>query len=87
VALGWALGAFSSWAPSAAASSSAITAFSWLGPQQRKRAAEQQRQLRDQQAAKQTDEGLLADVDTDVSREVPSALEPLAQMMNDDETR
>ncbi|MGA2561326.1 MAG: hypothetical protein ABSF17_16755 [Terracidiphilus sp.] len=51
------------------------------------RSADLQRQLHDQQAAKQTDEGLLADVDTDVSREVPSALEPLAQMMNDDETK
>jgi len=61
-------------------------ASSWLGP----RGATLGRpatQLHDQQAAKQTDEGLLADVDTDVSREVPSALEPLAQMMNDDETK
>ena len=49
-------------------------------------AAEQQKQLREQQARAQvSDEALLADVDSDVSRQVPSALEPLAQMM--DETK
>lgn len=50
------------------------------------RAAEQQKQLREQQARAQvSDEALLADVDSDVSRQVPSAMEPLAQMM--DETK
>jgi hypothetical protein len=50
------------------------------------RAAEQQKQLREQQARAQvSDEALLAEVDSDVSRQVPSALEPLAQMM--DETK
>ncbi|MGD0631235.1 MAG: hypothetical protein ABR987_18045 [Terracidiphilus sp.] len=49
------------------------------------RAAELQRQLRQQQAAKVSDEVLLADVDSDVSKQVPSAMEPLAQMM--DETK
>jgi len=49
------------------------------------RAAEQQRKLGEQQAAKMSDEVLLADVDSDVSRQVPSAMEPLAQMM--DETK
>ena len=49
------------------------------------RAAESERQLRQQQAAKVSDEVLLADVDSDVSRQVPSAMEPLAQMM--DETK
>jgi hypothetical protein len=39
----------------------------------------------EQQAAKMSDEVLLADVDSDVSRQVPSAMEPLAQMM--DETK
>jgi hypothetical protein len=48
-------------------------------------AAEQQKQIRQQQAAKVSDEVLLADVDSDVSRQVPSAMEPLAQMM--DETK
>jgi hypothetical protein len=49
------------------------------------RAAEQQRQVRQKQAAMVSDEVLLADVDSDVSRQVPSAMEPLAQMM--DETK
>ncbi len=49
------------------------------------RAAEQQKLLRQQQAAMVSDEVLLADVDSDVSRQVPSAMEPLAQMM--DETK
>jgi hypothetical protein len=52
------------------------------------RAAEQQRQIQEQQArAKVTDEDLLANVDSDVSRQVPSAMEPLAQMMADDESK
>lgn len=51
------------------------------------RAAEQQRQLREQQAATVSDEVLLAGVDSDISREVPSAMEPLAQMMADDGTK
>jgi hypothetical protein len=50
------------------------------------RAAEQQKQVREQQARVQvSDEALLAEVDSDVARQVPSALEPLAQMM--DETK
>jgi hypothetical protein len=49
------------------------------------RAAQQQKQLRRQQAALVPDEVLLADVDSDVSKQVPSAMEPLAQMM--DETK
>jgi hypothetical protein len=52
------------------------------------RAAEQQKQLREHQARAQvSDEVLLAGVDSDVSRQVPSAMEPLAQMMADDETK
>jgi hypothetical protein len=38
------------------------------------------------QRAKES-EDLLAKVDRDVSQEVPSALEPLAQMMTDDDSR
>ena len=56
------------------------------------RVAEQQRlqerlaaQQRDQQA-QQEDEDLLAKVDSDVSRDVPVAMEPLAQLMAEDET-
>jgi hypothetical protein len=45
--------------------------------------AEQQRQL----AAERTreEEDLMAKIDSDVSREVPSAMEPLASLMNEDE--
>jgi uncharacterized protein HemX len=53
------------------------------------RVAEQQRlvaQQREQQARRQEDEDLLAKVDRDVSREVPVAMEPLAQLMGEDET-
>jgi hypothetical protein len=50
------------------------------------RIAEQQR-LAAQEQARQEEEDLLAKVDSDVSREVPSAMEPLAQLMADDETQ
>jgi hypothetical protein len=43
------------------------------------RLAEQQKVQREQRAM-QDDEDLLAKVDSDVSREVPSAMEPLAQL-------
>jgi len=46
------------------------------------RVAEQQRVIAEQKAKEEED--LLANVDSDVSREVPSALEPLAQLMDDD---
>jgi hypothetical protein len=48
------------------------------------REAEQRRVIAEQRAKEEED--LLANVDSDVSREVPSAMEPLAQMM-DDETK
>lgn len=38
-----------------------------------------------EQRAKQENEDLLAKVDSDLSREVPSAMEPLAQLMAEDE--
>jgi len=50
------------------------------------RAAEQQRQARELESAKMTDEALLAGVDSDVSRQVPSAFDPLTQM-SEDETK
>jgi hypothetical protein len=50
------------------------------------RVAEQQRVAREMQARAE-EEDLLAKVDSDVSREVPSAMEPLAQLMAEDETR
>jgi hypothetical protein len=48
---------------------------------------DRQRELRAQQTAAVSDEVLLAGVDSDVSRQVPTAMEPLAQMMNEDETK
>ena len=59
------------------------------------RAAEQQRmasQQREQQARQEkedllTKDDLLAKVDKDVSREVPAAMEPLGQLMAEDETQ
>jgi type VI protein secretion system component VasK len=44
------------------------------------RAAEQQR-LASERQAREEEEDLLAKVDKDVSREVPNAMEPLAQLM------
>ena len=49
------------------------------------RTAEQQRELAAQRAHEEQD--LLAKVDSDVSRNVPSALEPLASLMTEDATR
>jgi hypothetical protein len=51
------------------------------------RAEEQQRQLAAQKAMEQSPEDLMAKVDSDVAREVPSALEPLASLMSDDEIK
>ena len=48
--------------------------------------AEQQRLVAQQKARQQEDEDLLAKVDSDISREVPVAMEPLAQLMVEDET-
>jgi hypothetical protein len=52
----------------------------------RQQAVEQQRQRAEQQTrqARLTDEELLAKVDSDISQAVPSALEPLAQLMTED---
>ena len=49
------------------------------------REAEHQRQLQEQRAREAEEE--LARVDSDVSREVPNALEPLAQLMTSDESQ
>ncbi len=49
------------------------------------RAAEQQRQLAAQRA--QSEQDLMYKVDTDVSREVPDAMEPLAALMSEDTTQ
>jgi len=45
--------------------------------------AEHQRQL----AADRETEELMAEVDSDISRQVPSAMEPLAQLMAEDESK
>jgi hypothetical protein len=50
------------------------------------RVAERQRLIAAEHA-REAEEDLLAKVDSDVSREVPSAMEPLAQLMAEDETR
>jgi hypothetical protein len=56
-------------------------------------AVEQQQQARQQQVeaarerARQEDRGLMAKVDSDISQEVPDAMEPLAQMMEGGETQ
>ncbi|HEY2467936.1 MAG TPA: hypothetical protein VGI45_08840 [Terracidiphilus sp.] len=48
------------------------------------RATEQQRELAAQTAKEQSAEDLMAKVDSDISQQVPSALEPLASLMTDD---
>jgi hypothetical protein len=49
-------------------------------------AAQQQRVVAEQRA-REDEEDLLAKVDSDVSKEVPSAMEPLAQLMAEDDIR
>ena len=49
------------------------------------RQAAAQRQMAEQRAREEED--LMANVDSDVSREVPSALEPLASLMTEDTTK
>ena len=51
------------------------------------RIAEQQRATEAAKVASVNEEDLMADVDSDVARQVPSALEPMATMMADDETK
>jgi hypothetical protein len=53
------------------------------------RIAEQQehREMAAVQVAKENEEDLMADVDSDVARQVPSALEPLATLMTEDDTK
>jgi len=55
---------------------------------EQQRLVAQQRDMRERQARQvdQESEDLLAKVDSDVSREVPLAMEPLAQLMVEDET-
>ncbi|HEX4030971.1 MAG TPA: hypothetical protein VHX20_11445 [Terracidiphilus sp.] len=46
-----------------------------------------QQQLAAQQRAERADENLLATVDSDISRTVPAAMEPLAQLMDEGESQ
>ncbi len=54
--------------------------------QRAERIAEQQRAATDQSGAG-ADQDLLATVDSDIAREVPAAMEPLAQLMDDTGTK
>lgn len=51
------------------------------------RSAEQQRQLAAPAEREQSADDLMAKVDSDIAREVPSALEPMASLMTDEETK
>ena len=53
------------------------------------REAQQQKalQLAEQQRAQVTDADLLATVDSDISRTVPAAMEPLAQLMDESQSQ
>jgi hypothetical protein len=55
------------------------------------RVAEQQRELAAAKANKQEDlaanDDLMANVDNDIAREVPSALQPMASLMTDDDSQ
>lgn len=51
------------------------------------RAAEHERELAAQRSKEQSAEDLMAKVDSDISREVPSALEPLATLMTDEQAK
>lgn len=46
-----------------------------------------QQELAAQERARQKDQNLMATVDSDISQEVPTAMEPLAQMMEDGESQ
>jgi len=51
------------------------------------RIAEQQRAIEAAKVPQADEEDLMADVDSDVARQVPSALEPMATLMTDDDTK
>ena len=50
-------------------------------------AEQQQREMAATQLAKEDEENLMANVDSDVARQVPSALEPLASLMTEDDSK
>lgn len=51
------------------------------------RATEQQREVAEQTAKEQSADELMANVDSDIARQVPSALQPMASLMTDDESK
>lgn len=51
------------------------------------RIAEQQREMEAAKVAKVNEEDLMANIDSDVARQVPSALQPLATLMTDEEAQ
>ena len=51
------------------------------------RIAEQQPEMEAARVAKANEEDLMANIDSDVARQVPSALQPLASLMTDDEAQ
>ena len=87
LAAGWALGL------TLAAGGVSGMVFERHQRQELARAAEQQRlaqerqRLVSEQQAREEEEDLLAKVDSDVSRGVPNAMEPLAQLMAEDERK
>jgi uncharacterized protein HemX len=86
VATGWALGCVLA----AGSVTGAVYQRQHQREMQKIAAAEQaarQQKLEAEKRASTEDEDLFAKVDSDVSREVPSAMEPLAQLMSESETQ
>ena len=50
-------------------------------------AGQQKLEVAAAKVTKENEEDLMADVDSDIARQVPSALEPMATLMTDNETR
>ncbi|MGA3129771.1 MAG: hypothetical protein ABSD59_03155 [Terracidiphilus sp.] len=70
-----------------AAEERAAAAQATAQPDKKAPAATTQKVSAAQDSASGEDEALLASVDSDVSREVPAAMEPLAQLMDDNGTQ
>ncbi len=86
LAVGWALGCV--------LAAGGVSSGIWTHHQQQARiaaarVAEHERQAAEQRAQRnrEEEENLMAKVDSDVSQEVPTAMEPLAQLMIDDQTQ
>jgi hypothetical protein len=86
LAVGWALGCV--------LAAGGVSAGVWGHHQQEARiaaarVAEHERQVAEQRAQRnrEEEENLMAKVDSDVSQEVPTAMEPLAQLMIEDQTQ